>query len=472
MGEVLLAEREDALGQRTRVVLKRLLDDLDDDDGRYLRMLLAEADVMSRLRHPNIVRVFDTPIIDRTQCLAMEWVHGKNLHALLRRCRGLDGRRRGLPPRLALYVVDQVLKGLAYAHAFVLDDGRSLELVHRDITPGNILVSYDGDVKLTDFGIAKSRISRNTTTVGVVKGTTRYLSPEQVRCAEVTARSDLFAAGLVLVELLTGRPVFEHDTVPATLFAIVSSQREDLRRQVPGLPESFVCAIDWALAKEPWDRPSSADELRLALAEGAFALGPPASRAELSDHLRQLFPEDEAPLSAFEVSDTNDLRPADPVDVACLLELVDPIAAAPPPVRAELDAMVAGGRPLDAEHFGASSPALSARAMGAVRDLPGQVAKLPGQVVLLNGRLAEARAKSRAMGFLQFAIGVVFGLGLTYLIGRVTAPEPLPPRSEPVEVRSDAEAARPGAGAAVQATSPVPEDRAHEAPRGRPGGRR
>ena len=325
MGELFLADRVDETGRvRHKVVLKRLLADYLEDDS-YVRMFRSEAKVMSSLSHPNIVRVFDVPDIDEKQCLAMEYVRGRNLHQIVRACHKI---KKKLPPHIAIHIAMEILKGLQYAHTFVLPDGQPLDLVHRDVTPGNILVSYSGDVKITDFGISKSSMSTVQTTVGVIKGTTRYLSPEQVRSREPTPATDLFALATVLTEALSGAPLFARGSVPATLFAIVTGERPPVHDLLPFESPELAQVLEKALSVKPGSRYASAEELRAALMKVSLRQGFSCSREELGDYVRALFGDPielsiDASVRAGEVSTINAM------DLNYLFEVKDPVAWSP-----------------------------------------------------------------------------------------------------------------------------------------------
>ena len=343
MGEIFLAEIAEGREAGRKVVLKRLLADFLDDE-RYVSMFQAEARVMSRLDHPNIVRVLDLPLVDGMQCLAMEFVHGRNVLQILKRSRAL---RQPLDPAFAVWVMRHVLEGLHYAHSAVLEDGRPLDLVHRDVTPGNILVSFDGAVKITDFGIAKSKMSMVATTVGVVKGTTRYLSPEQIRGEEVTRRSDLFSSAAVLVEMLTGTPLFERGSVPPTLFAIVKCQRPPVAELLPFPAPRLAAALERALSTRADQRQATALELADALRLSEAELGPRVDRARAGAYVEGLFPGEGA-------AGAGKGAKAQPraVDFTYLFELegADPEQEAEA-ARKALEEAVPGARPLDARQF-------------------------------------------------------------------------------------------------------------------------
>ena len=285
MGELFLGEMIRTGAPPERVVIKRLLADLQDED-KYVKMFHAEAAVMARLQHPNIVKLFNTPVIEHSQCLAMEFVYGPNLQQIIHRHELIERR---VPVRLALTIIAMVLRGLHYAHTFKEPDGRPLQLVHRDVSPGNVLVGYNGAVKLTDFGIAKSQMSLVSTTVGIVKGKARYLAPEQILGEPATARSDVFSAAVVTVELLTRTPLFERASLPKTLYAIVNGERPDLEKHLPEPRPALVEALDRALAPDPRHRPATAETFARQLLIAARDYGGPATGPEIGSYVQGVF---------------------------------------------------------------------------------------------------------------------------------------------------------------------------------------
>jgi eukaryotic-like serine/threonine-protein kinase len=200
MAEIFHARSIHGQGVQKSVCIKRIHPALSAD-GVFVGMFIDEARLGVSMVHGNIVPVFDFGCVDGRYYLAMEWVDGLDLAALQGRARvvGVDW-----PPELAVYVVIEVLEGLAYAHQKRDDRGRPLELVHRDVSPSNILLSLDGQVKLLDFGIARSEAREFQTRTGVIKGKPGYMSPEQAMGGEVDARADVWSCGAVLYELLTG----------------------------------------------------------------------------------------------------------------------------------------------------------------------------------------------------------------------------------------------------------------------------
>ena len=350
MGEVFLVTAVD--GGDAPLVLKRLPLHADDDEDGYASMFRAETEVMSRLRHPNIVSVLDSFETEGEMCLALEFIRGRNLLQLQRAC---AEKQISIAPGVGVYIMVQVLEGLHYAHTFVLEDGRPLGLVHRDVTPGNVLVSFNGEVKVTDFGIAKSVMSQVSTRVGVVKGTTRYLSPEQIRARPVTPRSDVFSASVVLTELLTGEPLFDRGNVAPTLFAIVNGERPEVAKLLPFAAPELSGVLEEALATDPDARPATALTLADRLRWAAQAQGWTEGAPELAQLIQQLFPEAEkAPVQST-------VRASAPrLDLTYLLEVSDPGPyrpgdEGPAPVEEELRAllqgMISGAAPLDASQF-------------------------------------------------------------------------------------------------------------------------
>jgi len=259
MGELFVAASGETDGFEKLCVVKKVLHSVDDQ--AVHRRFLDEAKVVVRLNHPNLVQVFDAGQVNDEFYLAMELVEGKDLRAVWNRCAQLHRR---IAVDVAIYVVRECLRGLEYAH-----DAGSLDLVHRDISPPNILVGYRGDVKLTDFGLAKSAIKKEMTTPGVVFGRYSYLSPEQARGLSADRRTDLYACGIVLWELLTGRQLF-----PSTgrnhqeaLAAVRDPKVKRPSELVPGVPEGLDDVVLQALAKEPNDRYQNAGAFRTALSD-------------------------------------------------------------------------------------------------------------------------------------------------------------------------------------------------------------
>ena len=260
MAEIYLAAALGPEGFEKDVVIKRVRPGLAGDPD-FVRMFIAEARVASRLNHANLVHIFDFDKHEDTFYLAMEYVRGHSLWELRRRC---QERGVAIPPMLVAQIGMEVARGLAYAHRLT-ENGQSLALVHRDVTPHNVLLSFDGAVKLTDFGIAKA--GSRATTSGMLKGKFAYMSPEQARGDMVDARTDVFALGVTLWELLTGARLFEGDGDVAVLRAVQERLIVPPARLNPGVSAVLDAAVMRALERDPVRRWPTAHEVERALAE-------------------------------------------------------------------------------------------------------------------------------------------------------------------------------------------------------------
>lgn len=269
MAEVFAAQREGPYGFAKKVALKRILPGLAADP-RFVEMFCDEARVSAALSHPNIVQVVDFGECGGELFMAMEFVDGLTVARLLRMS---ASAKRPVPMAVALYVVHEVLRGLDYAHKARDESGRPLRLVHRDVSPGNILLGYSGEVKLSDFGIVRSEIVARRTYPGELKGKVGYMSPEQVASLDVDRRSDLFTVGIVLTELLLLRPLFQGKNELETLTKINRVDLGVLDRHGHGLPRGVRAVIDRALQRDPNRRFASAAQFADALAHAARAEG-------------------------------------------------------------------------------------------------------------------------------------------------------------------------------------------------------
>lgn len=284
MGEIALARVRGSKGFEKLVVLKRLRADAERDDHR--EMFDVEAEVMSRIEHPNIVQVFDQPRIAGTQYLAMAYVRGRNLDQVVRRTRQTSAR---ITAAFTLTVMGEVLRGLAFVHRLKDDQGRALGVVHQDITPSNILVSFFGEVKITDFGIAYVTSRDGGRRAGVLKGKPRYVAPEVLAGRRVNNRADIYGVGVVLFEMLAGRALFARPTIEETLAAVARNELPEFRSIFPQLGEGFHNLLSKALAKDPQDRYRTAEEMHADLAAELGRMGGPLSAARLGYGLRQWF---------------------------------------------------------------------------------------------------------------------------------------------------------------------------------------
>jgi len=285
MAQIYLARAETAFGATRLAVVKQILPAFADDP-RFAEMLIHEAKLAAQLSHRHIVQVFELGRHEDHLYIAMEYVEGFDLNALLRRC---TEQKEGLPARHALGIVDDVLEGLDYAHRRAGEDGTPLGIVHRDVSPSNILISYEGEVKLCDFGIAHANDVVKEDATEALKGKAGYMSPEHARGEAIDARSDVFAAGIILWELLAGRRLYR----PRAEVPLIEQAR---LADIPALPDKGLpnahrleTITRRALAKDPNDRFPSAGAM-LREIEGYLAeSGLLASRLELGKWISETF---------------------------------------------------------------------------------------------------------------------------------------------------------------------------------------
>ncbi|MCE9669039.1 protein kinase [Myxococcus stipitatus] len=286
MGQVFLA-REHGTGFERLVVLKLILPHLAEDD-EFLSMFLDEAGLVARLTHPNLITILDLTQIEGRHCLAMEYVQGDDVRRLDKFARA---QNKPLSVGLILRVIADAAAGLHYAHQARDPQGRPMHLVHRDVSPQNILVGFDGGVKVIDFGVAKAATSSANTATGVLKGKYPYMSPEQAGGLPMDARSDQFALGVVMWELLTGKRLFKGDSDLMTLRLVKDCQVPKPSQLNPKLPPGLDEVVLKALAPTPEERYPDCGAFRLALEDYALNLRLPSSSAHLSAHLRDLYAE-------------------------------------------------------------------------------------------------------------------------------------------------------------------------------------
>ncbi|WP_223641611.1 serine/threonine-protein kinase [Corallococcus sp. EGB] len=286
MGQVFLA-REHGTGFERLVVLKLILPHLAEDE-EFLEMFLEEARLVARLSHPNLITILDLTEIEGRHCLAMEYVQGEDVRRLDRFARKQE---RPLPVGLVVRIIADAAAGLSYAHGARDGHGQPLKLVHRDVSPQNVLVGFDGGVKVIDFGVAKAATSGQQTATGVLKGKYPYMSPEQANGMAVDGRSDQFALGVVMWELLTGKRLFKGDTDLMTLRLVRDCQVPPPSQLTPKVPPGLDEIVLKALAPTPDGRYADCAAFRLALEDWALNLRLPSSSAHLAAYLRELYAE-------------------------------------------------------------------------------------------------------------------------------------------------------------------------------------
>jgi len=291
MAEIYKARLEGIGGFQRIFAIKRILPHLSQN-ADYVAMLVDEAKVAGLLSHANIVQILDLGQVENVWYIAMEYVNGRDLGAVLKRC-----RQRGLrlPVPHTVFVAIELLKGLEYAHQRqVMRGGRPvpLNIIHRDVSPPNILLSFQGEVKLTDFGIARASLKVMETQAGVIKGRFDYMSPEQAAGAkDLDQRSDLFSVGVVLYEMLTGQHPFRADSELQTLENVRIGKYEPISSINPDVPFTLETIVDRALRAERDERYPTATSFKEALDKFFHDAGFIFTHSTLAAYVKGLFPE-------------------------------------------------------------------------------------------------------------------------------------------------------------------------------------
>jgi eukaryotic-like serine/threonine-protein kinase len=402
MAEVFLARQGCLEGFEKRVVLKSVLPRHADSE-EFVRMLLNEARLAAKLDHPNLVQVVDLTELDGRHYIVMEYLEGENLRSIQKRAHERNTR---LSLGVACRIIADVLAGLAYAHAQEDDQGKPLGLVHRDVSPPNILCTFNGTIKLIDFGIAKATLQANAdvTAAGQFKGKCAYMAPEQIRCRAVDARTDVFAAGIVLWELLTGKRLFGGMSEVESMVAIVNESAPPPSSVIPGLPPEIDEILARALARSADDRYASASEMRRDL-EALMRQQHWASNAmTVEQELLALFKPaelfDDGPTTATPPRDelpADDLAAGEPPPVS--IEMV----AGEPSVELELDALAEMSQPSGSRHTLYDDWPVDARSGSVVRTRRWRRAIAAALALFVLGGLGSAvvRYYDRVPGFMS-----------------------------------------------------------------------
>lgn len=285
MADVFLAFARGQMGDSKLAVIKRLRQTFADEPN-FRTMFLDEARLASRLSHPNIVYTYEVGEEQGAQFIAMEYLEGQPLNALLKE---IVLRDVEFEPEVAVRIIADALSGLAYAHTLCDYDGRPLGIVHRDVSPHNIFVTYDGYTKLVDFGIAKAALSSTETEVGVLKGKIAYMSPEQVVGGPIDQRADLFAMGIVLWELLARRRLMSGENAANTLHKLMNEPIASLSSVMPDIDPTLEAVVARALEKTVEARFQSAVEMRDALEDWLRTRGRLVRQDEIGQRMVSLF---------------------------------------------------------------------------------------------------------------------------------------------------------------------------------------
>ncbi|HEX9303365.1 MAG TPA: TonB family protein [Thermoanaerobaculia bacterium] len=356
MAELFRARRTGVEGFQKIVAIKKILPHIADND-EFITMFADEAKLAAQLNHPNIVHIYDLGKIQAGgYFIAMEYVEGTDLKTILRAGREVD---LPLPVSLAAYVAGKVASALDYAHRRRDGKGEELHIVHRDVSPQNILISHEGEIKLCDFGIAKADRKVSQTESGSLKGKLQYMSPEQAWGKPIDHRSDLFSLGAVLHEMLTGERLFRGDSDLVVLELVRKAEVEPPSRVNPDVPSALDAVVLKALAREPENRYATGSEMLRDLESVLYSYSPAPGAADLAIYLDRLR---EARASAAELRSEAAARApaAAPIPAAReavpVAEVSAGIAPAPRSVSEATGSPVAGPAG-EAGVFGSFSPA-------------------------------------------------------------------------------------------------------------------
>ena len=288
MAEIYLAKAFGAAGFERLLVIKKILPHMAEDD-EFITMFIDEARIASTLNHSNIAQINELGKEGGAYFIAMEFVNGKDLSRIYERS---VQTKRNIPIPLAVLIASKICEGLDYAHRRMDSTGRNLNIIHRDVSPGNVLVSYDGDVKLIDFGIAKATNRMGRTTAGTLKGKFGYMSPEQVRGLPLDHRSDVFTVGILLYEMLTGERLFGGESDFGTLEKVRNAIVTPPTTYNTKIPKELEKTILRALAKDPEERHDWASDLQEDLMRFLMHDGSLITGKSLASFVRDLFAKD------------------------------------------------------------------------------------------------------------------------------------------------------------------------------------
>lgn len=284
MAELYRAMITGVQGFEKLIAVKKILPHLTIEE-ELVNSFIDEAKLAALLHHQNIVQIYDFGSVEKAYFIAMEYLFGKDLRGVTNKA-----RQEKLPLSLeyALYIVSRVASGLHYAHNLKDFQGKPLNIIHRDISPQNIFITYEGDVKIVDFGIAKAATQSTMTQVGMIKGKVAYMSPEQADGKAIDYRSDIFSLGIILYELVTGEKMFHGDTMQI-LSKVRSAEFAPPEEVIKDVPDKLYEILNQALAKDPEKRYSSCNQMLSDLEEAMYAFSKRPTARGLSEYMKDLF---------------------------------------------------------------------------------------------------------------------------------------------------------------------------------------
>jgi len=290
MAELFKAKKKGVEGFEKTLAIKKILPHLSDNE-EFVKMFIDEAKLAAHLTHPNIVQIYDLGRINNAYYIAMEYVDGKDLRSILKKTRQLD---RPMPIAIAIFIAARLCNALDYAHRFRNEEGTLMNIVHRDISPQNIIISYEGETKLVDFGIAKAAVKAHQTQIGALKGKLLYMSPEQASAKMVDKRSDIFALGIVLWEMIANKTLFyeKGDSEVSIIDKVREAIIPDIKKYRKNVPPELEAILSKALQKNPELRYQDASEMLSDLEKLLHKMNLQISQNLLSKYISALFSED------------------------------------------------------------------------------------------------------------------------------------------------------------------------------------
>jgi serine/threonine protein kinase len=287
MATVYESEQFGASGFSKRMAVK-IIHERFAEHPEWVQLFIDEAKLSANLVHGNIVQIYFLGMAESRPFIAMELIKGVTLRTLINTHRK---RREPLPADVAAYCASRICRALDFAHHYVNDDGERMEIVHRDVSPGNVMLTWDGHVKLADFGIAKARTMVDPSeSKAILLGKKHYMAPEQLLGRRVSTRADLFSMGVVMFELFALKTLFREDETMAAIEEVVVSPTPDLNQLLPHVDPEMRTLVGSAIEKEPQQRPSAV-QLGQSIDRWLVTSGTPGSPERLQAHLAALFPD-------------------------------------------------------------------------------------------------------------------------------------------------------------------------------------
>ncbi len=308
MATLYLARLSGPVNFQKLVVIKKIHDHLAGEQ-EFIEMFQDEARIAALIHHPNVATIFDMGTVDKSYYIAMEYVHGHSIAEFMRAAKNVDGR---IPWTIACRMVADAAAGLHAAHELTTPEGKPLNVVHRDVSPQNLLMSYDGHVKVVDFGIAYAAEKISHTSDGTIKGKIAYMSPEQASSSPLDRRSDVFSLGIILYESLTMKRLFKAKNDAATLYRVLECVVPPPTALQPDLPSDLESIVMKALAKDPEDRFETAGALEQALGRLLLQHGEMATHQDVGLLMTRYF-EEKKSIKAEQIQNALQADPEEPM---------------------------------------------------------------------------------------------------------------------------------------------------------------